>query len=1103
MQRRNRTNKQKSALKEKLIFTALASKELLENLEEAALEINAGASKTATEASIAGYFERILYAELRDIGIKFHPEKEVYVHGIRHSGKGRTDARLGAVVIEYKKPSRLKTDKLIAAANKQLADYMKTLTDKEHSTIYGFLTDGRKCCELVMNNEVLASSSPVQKLTGSVLLRLTKSIVSLDLAALSTENLIRDFCGLEQQGMIFETARVLFKVLTEKAAPKTKMLRSEWEEIFRLGHNDRSQQKRIEERRKSLSEVFRVPLGSSEDEYRGLFCLHTAYALVVKLVAYRVVEELGFKKKMVSWSDLTQTTDLVLRTFCAELEDGVLFRKIGILNLLEGDFFSWYTDKGQWNSEIGDSIRGIVTVLGRYEQTANLFSSEGAVDLFRELYEATIPQPVRSSFGEFYTPRWLAQAVIDAATPKGRWRLLDPCSGSGTFIIAAIELLRRENAELDRDSLLTEVLDRVVAFDLNPLAVMTTRVNYFIHIAELIGENVREFVIPVFLGDASNTPRISKYAGVECVSFRLSTLKDPIEVTLPLSLVKQTTNFVKLMLNYEAAVKSTKQKKAVSILLNALEREKENQQIVELIDTFTARLIELERNGWNGIWARILMNLLTTVAIPRFSVIVGNPPWIDWKNLPEGYREKIKSICLDRGLFSGAGRTGGINLNICALIAHVSINNWLSKDGRLAFLMPRELAIQPSYEGWRKLRGSIPRKFVKFEDWTKSGHPFDPVKEDFMTYVIGLGDARKSDVPCFRYIKNEHDRTKARLWKTLEEAKQHLKCKKSVAGQIMAGSTAFTFAENRTELRKFSQITGECPYIGREGIEFYPQELLLFRYESAGPLPGTVFLRNIQVAKSKYKIPTRSILLETKYLFPLVKGSNISEFKHSYDGIIVPFPYEAADPQRPISIEDLEKKSRLLLSFYQGAEDIMRSQTEFSDKIRGPNAGEFYGLARTGAYSFAKTYVCFRDNSKWCAAVVTDTEMPWGEVRRFVFQNHAVSMCERKDRSFMTADECHYVCAILNTPIVKRFIYASSDERSFKIRPSIFIPVYRKGDKRHKRLSKISKEIHLSPERREELASESERIYIEICNKEELDKKDKNLLGTASNKRGS
>ena len=62
-------------------------------------------------------------------------------------------------------------------------------------------------------------------------------------------------------------------------------------------------------------------------------------------------------------------------------------------------------------------------------------------------------------------------------------------------------------------------------------------------------------------------------------------------------------------------------------------------------------LVELEEKEWNGIWARILSNYLTTANMGKFDIIVGNPPWVDWKSLPSGYRERIKSLCISRKLF--------------------------------------------------------------------------------------------------------------------------------------------------------------------------------------------------------------------------------------------------------------------------------------------------------------------------------------------------------------------------------------------------------------------------------------------------------------------
>jgi hypothetical protein len=200
-----------------------------------------------------------------------------------------------------------------------------------------------------------------------------------------------------------------------------------------------------------------------------------------------------------------------------------------------------------------------------------------------------------------------------------------------------------------------------------------------------------------------------------------------------------------------------------------------------------------------------------------------------------------------------------------------------------------------------------------------------------------------------------------------------------------------------------------------------------------------------------------------------------------YDGLVVLFPYDISDPKRPVSQDVLEEESPLLLDYYVKYESIIRSQTEFSDKIRGEDAGEFYGLARTGAYSFANCYVTYRDNTSWRACVVTRRKMPWGENKRFVFQNHAVSMCERTDGGRITAQEAHYITAIFNAPIVRRFVHQSSDGRSFKIRPPVYVPLFDPSKPLHQALGRLGATAHKKNGSRDDLLAAIEDAYLAVC----------------------
>jgi hypothetical protein len=1070
-------------LRRQFLASALKSSLFKKNLARAAAEIQRGARPDASEATIESQFERVLYAALREIGLDFNPEKEVQVH--RHLGKGRLDSQIGAVVIEYKRPAHLSTPSQISQAKRQLIEYLTHLSHQLDSPLAGFITNGKSILELRIEKGEIISVSSLEELNSESLQRLVQSLVALDLRALTPKNLIQEFCGTDYEGALFDLARSLQASLAKEASPKTDMLFSEWQELFRLAHNDQSQQRRIEERREALGVIFRTDIQNPTDEYKSLFALHTAYASVLKLIGYRIISFLSFGERLDDYESLVGSDAKTLRIFCDDLENGKSLRELGMLNLLEGDFFSWYSDKAQWTPVIAAGIKSIIRLLSRYESAPNIFSPDRAIDLFRHLYEATVPQVIRASFGEFYTPTWLSMNVLDSAKLAVGWRTLDPCCGSGTFLVTAIMRLRSECGRLSRKVLLSEILARVVGIDLNPLAVLMARINYFFHIADLV-ELGQDIHIPVYLGDASYVPETSKEGSVELLSYRLKTLKASLAVVLPKSLVNNAPRFLKTMHAYEQEIIALDHLGAIAALAEATAEKDRSPEVLAHFENLTSQLLDLESRGWNGIWGRIISNFMITGCLGKFTAIIGNPPWIDWKNLPSGYRDKIKEFSLSQGLFSGAGRTGGINLNVCALIAHVASKNWLSGKGILAFLMPRELALQASYEGWRRLPGQPSRGFLRFHDWTDAGHPFEPVKEDFMTYVIGPKLSQRKHVPVTFYRKRRESKKAASTWADTREACNNLEITQGFASQVVPGSTVFTFAKSLQDLEQFAKIAGSCAYIGREGIEFYPQELLLFKYVGPGPKPRTVIVENLQNPRSKFRIERKKIVLEEIYLFPLVKGPAIRRFEHDYNGLIVAFPYTEKDVHRPISASQLRKESPFLYRYYQQFEEIISAQTKFSDKIRGEHPGEFYGLARTGAYSFAEAFVAFRDNSKWCAAVLSKTEMPWGGKKRFLFQNHAVSMCERATGGFVGIEEAHYVCAILNAPVVEKFIFATSDERSFKIRPPVYVPLFDRQDERHRDLARLSRLCHRDPQAADVLRLEIDRIYLSMCRERKL-----------------
>jgi hypothetical protein len=1089
---------QTKTLEESTREHVLGHPEFKKELASLAKAIRTIAAKAPNEATIATNFELKLYGQMKHrLQVEFEPIKEQLIDTKRHIKKGRLDSRIGALVIEYKQKSQLDTQKAQDKAVSQIKNYLEHLPDDFRHGAVGVLTDGWRIKFLSYNEDTSFTETAFEDLSATHLLRIIRGVLSLEKKALTPDNLIAGFCEGDPSPAK-QLTLALYDALDTHPTGRSRMLFREWQAIFRLAHDDQSKQKTIEERRKALAEALDISLpakGDNETEYKALYAIQTSYAIIVKVIAFKVLMSIRADDTTTGFADLAEGSMEALRSHLARLESGAIFRQQGFGNLLEGDFFAWYCTSSQWDSSIAKAIKQVFAILAEYENH-HMFDGGRAQDLFKDLYMAIIPDKVRHSMGEFYTPPWLAeQTILEALgpNPSKKWTALDPCCGSGTFITSLIRMVLEEVKDLPDAAKLREVLARVKGIDLNPLAALTTRINYFVNLSHLIGEE-DEFDVPVYLGDASYVPKPTKVGEVQCLEYVINTERGPLKVLLPSSAVADVARFSKTMTLLETHIEN-KNEAAVAKEIRSIIRPTDlTADIKKEIESLAKKLVDLQRNKWNGIWARIISNFLTTSNLGRFDVIVGNPPWIDWKNLPQGYRERIKQLCIDRRLFSGDGRTGGINLNVCALISNVAAQNWLNEDGTIGFLMPENLIFQQSYEGFRKfhLDGNRRLYFQRLVDWNKAGKPFAPVGHRFLGFFIGSPSRDYSQgVPVIQFEKKPNDKEKnifplkdyAHCQHFSEMA--HVFDRTEMVALTTGSSTAFSYATNMGEGRKFALVAGECPYLGREGVEVFPQELFLLMVDKTKKLrKGSVYVSNYQSDRSKHKIAAGNFLIEADMLYPLVKGTDIERFHIESSPYVVPFPYDE-HARSPIESERLTTLAPNLMGYFSANRASFEEQTEYNDKIIGEkHKNEFYALARVGLYSYGDYFVAFRDNTKWQAAVVSKLPVPWSEKgKRPVFQNHAVSISQRADGDFISEDEAHYICAIFNAPIVAKYILKSSDSRTFKIRPPVNVPHFEPNNDKHRKLAALSKQAHIdhaNPKLMAKIDNELDNAYLAL-----------------------
>lgn len=987
------------------------------------------------EATVASHFELNLYSLIKDNfdqDIEFIREPTAN-DGFINTFKGRMDAVSSNLIIEYKRPDKLKRDSDILSAINQLRGYMTQLKT-EGQTFEGFLTDGGHYIKAYFVGDTLVTEK-MRPLDSSGIDFLVSELLNLDKKQLVSRNLQQDF---GKGSILTKIQRQLFQQILGATDEKTQMLYEEWLDIFHLSLNDDGKSSTISERKNELSGAVDAVLQSTDDEYKALFAMQTGYAIVVKVFALKILSKIGLSREVTHFSDLLTQTPNQLQKIFELIEDGYIFQTSKVYNLLEGDFYSWYVSDNQWTTDIANSLRDLIQVVESYADASLSFKFE-STDLFKDLYMLAIPQKVRKAFGEVFTPDWLADNVVQSsiqkvATEKPNWTFLDPTAGSGTFVIKAISNIVKEMLQKgsSKSEILTQVLTRVKGIDLNPLSVLAGRVSYLLSIKPFL--DGRDIEIPFYLGDSARLPDSFNEDGIEYISYSIDTQKATIDIFFPLDFVK-SVDFLPKVYKWQTYINIEDSQLLFETIRNEFPQNI-SHNLEDKIKQLSNVLVKLKKKNWDGIWLKIISNFVLSTRISDIDIIAGNPPWVKWENLPKLYANRIKDIAGERKLFSGKnkGLGGGINLNLAALISNVTASNWLSEQGVLAFLMPDTLLNSDSYEGWRNLEGNGGAKLYLEEvhDWTNSGNPFEPVQEKFLTYYIRK--CRVNNPTLIKFNKafnrgiNILDINRNKNWNDVKNSfiEEH-----GVIIQLSRQSNRYSrvFGATHEDIEKFLLLDGVNEYKARQGVELTPREVFVFEKNDDGTYS------NVRVRLAKIK-PTHydSLVLEEGIVKPLLQSSNIRPFDILEEFQWGMIPYD--DEQQIYTPRELALSYPNSLNYLSNQKRFIESQSERSKLMaRGK---EFYALSKIGKYSKFDYAVVFRDNTKMIASFIDNSNRK----QQLFPVKHAPFISRDVKGNPLSKSEALYLTGILNTPIIQKYFKYTYSDRSFSINFDISIPKY-------------------------------------------------------------
>ena len=394
--------------------------------------------------------------------------------------------------------------------------------------------------------------------------------------------------------------------------------------------------------------------------------------------------------------------------------------------------------------EIINSLRDVLIKISFYQMED--LSHARTNDVLKQFYQNIVPQVLRKSLGEFYTPDWLVEVSLDKVVGQfDELKFLDPTCGSASFLLAIIKRIRA-NSQLSSGELLERIIQNVWGFDLNPLAVQTARVNYLIAISDLIAEvpgiNIE---IPILLADAIYAPSPEDNAGTSVVNYVIGSDIADLVITLPMELVQDRNrldSIFTIMSEYVEQIMETAQMLNNLVAYHMVSNE-EKETWGDLLSTTYSHVLDLHRRNWNGIWFRIVRNYFWSATTGEFDVVVGNPPWVRWSKLPELYRSRVTPTCRRYDIFSNTPFYGGNELDISGLITYTVSDKWLKTGGQLIFLLTQTHFQSASSEGFRRfcIDGQNYLTPIEVED-LKELKPFSGAANKTVIFVAQKGENR-------------------------------------------------------------------------------------------------------------------------------------------------------------------------------------------------------------------------------------------------------------------------------------------------------------------------------------------------------------------------
>ena len=637
-----------------------------------------------------------------------------------------------------------------------------------------------------------------------------------------------------------------------------------------------------------------------------------------------------------------------------------------------------------------------------------------------------------------------------------------------------------------QQELVAQILENVVGFDLNPLAVISARTNYLLALGPL-ARHLTGKDIPIYLCDSILTPQTQRHQ------------KRPIEHQQDIPVPSTQKEFW----IPQELVDSGQVNTLCGLLEQCAERGYSTEQFVALgqremrwgnpltehsLAELYEKVLQLKADKRNGLWARIIKNAFAPVfrSATPFDYVVGNPPWVNWESLADEYRQATQNLWQRYGLFSLKGmeaRLGGGKKDVAMLMLYAAMDSYLKDAGKLGFVITQTVfKTKGAGDGFRRFRlgDGQELKVLKVNDLVEL-QPFEGASNRTSTVILEKGKATEYPVAYVMWQKTKPGRIA--MDSILEEVEERTSRIDSAARPINISERTSPWITTRPKaLSALEKVIGKSYYQAHAGACTWLNGVYWLRILERRP-KGLLLVENLHDVGKK-KVQQVQMIIEPDFVYPLLRGMNVGRWQAKPSAYIL----MVQDPQNHTGYDEawLKVQYPLTYAYLKKFEDMLRERSGYK-KYFDSRKDSFYSMYDVAEYTFEPYKVMWRQMIETLDAVVTEPIFDAYVGQKVPVTQHVVTLV-----SFRERDEAHYFCALINTSVASLVSASYSTSKSFgtpTVLEFILIPKYNSQDSLHQSLVLLSQQAHQLAT----LGESSEKELHQV--KEEIDLRAAELWG--------